>query len=121
MTLELVRFAQFQRIFAFRYSPRPGTYAARELEDDVPLEVKRDRLNRLFAVQTEITRAQNESFVGRTVDILVEGPSARDASRLTGRTRGWRIVTFPDDGTPAGSIVDVTIDRATALSLLGTR
>jgi len=120
-TLELVRDSRFSRIFAFRYSPRPGTYAAENLEDDVPFEIKRDRLNRLFAVQTGITREQNEALVGQTTDVLVEGPSARVETRLTGRTRGWRIVTFPDDGTPAGTIVEVRIERATALSLLGER
>jgi tRNA-2-methylthio-N6-dimethylallyladenosine synthase len=120
-TEQLVREAGFQRIFGFRYSPRPGTYAAERLEDDVPLAVKKERLNRLFAAQTEISRAQNEALVGQSVEVLVEGESARDETRLTGRTRGWRIATFPDDGTPAGSIVDVKIDRATALSLLGKR
>jgi tRNA-2-methylthio-N6-dimethylallyladenosine synthase len=120
-TLELVRDSRFQRIFAFRYSPRPGTYAAENLEDDIPFEVKRDRLNRLFAVQTEITRELNEALVGRAVEVLVEGPSARDAARLTGRTPTWRIVTFPDDGTAPGSIVDVKVESATALSLAGRK
>ncbi|MHC4915861.1 MAG: tRNA (N6-isopentenyl adenosine(37)-C2)-methylthiotransferase MiaB [Planctomycetota bacterium] len=120
-TERLVGEVRFQRIFGFRYSPRPGTHAAESLEDDVPLEVKKDRLNRLFAVQTEISRAQNEALVGRTLEVLVEGPSARDPQRLTGRTRTWRIATFPDDGTPPGSLVDVKVTAATALSLAGDR
>jgi tRNA-2-methylthio-N6-dimethylallyladenosine synthase len=118
-TLALVRDARFQRIFGFRYSPRPGTCAAKNLEDDVPFEVKRARLNRLFAVQTEITRTGNESAVGSTLEVLVEGQSSRDPQRLTGRTRTWRIVTFPHDGTPAGALVNVKITGATALSLAG--
>ncbi len=120
-TLQLVRDAGFQRIFAFRYSPRPGTYAAENLRDDVPFEVKRDRLNRLFALQTEITRAGNQALVGRTLEVLVEGPSARNPQRLTGRTRTWRIVTLPDDGTPAGTLIPVKVAGATALSLAAER
>jgi tRNA-2-methylthio-N6-dimethylallyladenosine synthase len=120
-TERLVREMRFQRVFGFKYSPRPGTRAAEHLADDVPGEVKRDRLRRLFAVQTEITRAANQALVGRSVEVLVEGKSARDPGRLTGRTRTWRIVTFPDDGTPAGSLVDVRVTAATALSLRAER
>jgi tRNA-2-methylthio-N6-dimethylallyladenosine synthase len=120
-TLQLVRDAGFQRIFAFRYSPRPGTYAAEHLRDDVPFEVKRDRLNRLFALQTEITRVGNEALVGRTLEVLVEGPSARNPQRLTGRTRTWRIVTFPDEGERPGALIDVKVTGATALSLSAER
>ncbi len=118
-TEELVREVEFQRIFGFRYSPRPGTYAAENLEDNVPLEVKKERLNRLFAAQTGITKAGNETRIGSVVEVLVEGKSPRDPDRLTGRTRDWRIVTFPDEGTPPGSVIDVRIGAATALSLAG--
>jgi tRNA-2-methylthio-N6-dimethylallyladenosine synthase len=118
-TEALVRDMEFQRVFGFRYSPRPGTPAADDLADDVPLEVKKDRLNRLFAVQTGVSRGLNDALVGETVEVLTEGPSARDAARLTGRTRTWRIVTFPDDGTPPGTLLPVRITSATALSLQG--
>ncbi len=118
-TLELVEDMQFQRIFGFRYSPRPGTYAAQHMEDDVPLSTKKERLNRLFAVQTEIGKRLNAALVGKTLDVLVEGPSPRDPARLAGRTRTWRIVTFPIDEAEPGDIVNVKITAATALSLLG--
>ncbi len=120
-TIELVKDMRFQRIFAFKYSPRPGTWAAEHMENDASLNAKKARLNRLFAVQTEIGKRLNESLVGETLAVLVEGPSLRDPARLTGRTRTWRIASFPIDETEAGNIVDVKITGATALSLLGER
>jgi tRNA-2-methylthio-N6-dimethylallyladenosine synthase len=118
-TERLVREVRFQRIFGFRYSPRPGTHAATHMEDDVPLETKKDRLSRLFGAQTKIAEAENQAQVGSTLEVLVEGKSARDPGRLTGRTRTWRIVTFPDSGAAAGSLVSVRITAATSLSLAG--
>jgi tRNA-2-methylthio-N6-dimethylallyladenosine synthase len=74
-TVDLVRQARFKNSFIFKYSPRPGTEAARLYEDDVPDDVKRRRNNELLAVQNAISLEDNRPFVGRTVEILVEGPS----------------------------------------------
>lgn len=78
-TVELVRYARFKNSFIFKYSERPGNEAALKFKDDVPEEVKKRRNNELLAVQNEISLAWNKSFLGKTVEILVEGPSKREA------------------------------------------
>jgi len=104
-TVSLVRDCAFSQSFIFKYSPREGTKAA-ELPDDVPLAVKQERNQRLLAVQEEVSGARHRAAEGRTVEVLVEGPSKRDASRLTGRTRGNEIVVFPvPEAPPAGALL----------------
>lgn len=82
-TAELIRYARFKNSFIFKYSVRPGNEAARTMADDVPEEVKKRRNNELLAVQNEISYESSRSFVGKTVEILVEGPSKREAKSMT--------------------------------------
>ena len=118
-TAQLMRDVKFINSFIFKYSPRPGTAAA-ELPDDVAPEVKAARNHLLLELQSEISAAGNAAMIGQTVEILVEGPSKRDATRLTGRTRGNHIVVFPANGRhQAGELVGVKIVSATALTLFG--
>jgi tRNA-2-methylthio-N6-dimethylallyladenosine synthase len=116
-----VRFAQS---YVFQYSPRPGTVAA-ELPDDVPKAEKERRNHELLAIQERICLQQHEALVGSVLEVLVEGPSPRDAGRLTGRTVHHRIVHFDADAADQawlpGRYVPVRVDRALAHSLLGTR
>lgn len=123
-TVELVQEGRFKNSFIFKYSTRPGTKAAELFPDDVPDEVKRRRNNELLGVQNAISQAENQRFVGRRVEILVEGPSkakhaaAGDgAQQLTGRTVCDRIVVF--DGPPnlAGRLVSLRIQSANAVTL----
>jgi len=134
-TVELVRRARFKNSFIFKYSTREGTTAHTRFEDDVPYPVKQERNNRLLAVQNEISLADNLALKGRTVEILVEGPSkvtrrrmkhATDESpaksdeiQLVGRTVHDRIVVF--DGTPdlIGKILPVKIEHVEAFTLTG--
>ncbi|MBS3735218.1 MAG: tRNA (N6-isopentenyl adenosine(37)-C2)-methylthiotransferase MiaB [Phycisphaerae bacterium] len=125
---DLIRRSGYKNSFVFKYSPRDGTAAARTLTDDVPEAVKRRRNNELLAVQAETGLAHHEHHVGQTLEVLVEGPSARAARRpdtapgatqLTGRTRGDHIVVFDADASLAGRYVDVQITGATALTLFG--
>jgi tRNA-2-methylthio-N6-dimethylallyladenosine synthase len=121
-TEALVRDLEFQQIFVFKYSPRPGTPAAEDLADDVPAEVKKARNNHLLAVQKAISLRLNRALIGQTVEVLGEGISARDPRRLAGRTRTGRIVVFPRDArTCPGDFVNLRITSATALTLLGER
>jgi tRNA-2-methylthio-N6-dimethylallyladenosine synthase len=121
-TEALVRELEFQQIFVFKYSPRPGTFAAEQLADDVPAEAKKDRNNRLLAVQRAISLKLNRALVGRTLEVLVEGVSPRDERRLAGRTRTGRIAVFPrGEGVSPGDYLDVRIVSATALTLVGER
>jgi len=129
-TLALLAEVRYDHLFAFKYSPRPGTRAA-ALEDDVAEEVKRERLAQVLALQDGITRASREAWVGQTAEILVEGPSRRSARgetqrwQLMGRTRTNVIVNFP---VPMGefwsrrwigSLARVKIEEAKANSLYG--
>jgi tRNA-2-methylthio-N6-dimethylallyladenosine synthase len=121
-SVALVERARFKNSFIFKYSPRQGTKADTLLLDDVPDEVKRRRNNDLLAVQTAISREDNRAFLGRRVEVLVEGPSksaARLDGQLTGRTACDRIVVFDGPGRLTGEIVSVMIEDASAVTLFG--
>jgi len=117
-TVDLVRRADFQNCFVFKYSPRAGTKAA-EMADDVPWEAKQERNRRLLAVQKAVMRRRNAAMVGRTVEVLVEGTSKRDATKLTGRTRANHIVAFAGAPRLEGRTVSVEITGFTPLTLFG--
>ncbi len=117
-TLALLKDADFLNCFVFKYSTRPGTAAA-ELQDDVPLEVKRERNQALLKAQEETSLRKRRALIGSTVEALVEGPSKRDPSRLTGRTRNNCIVHFESAGDLAGRLVKVRITSATPLAVSG--
>ena len=116
-TLEVVEHVRYDSAFTFIYSPRRDTEAA-DLPDQVPHEVASERMGRLVdAVQRHATeRAQR--FVGRTMDVLVEGPSRTDPSRLRGRTRHNKTVNFTGVAA-AGELTEVEIASATSTTLAG--
>ena len=126
---ELIRRSGFKNSFVFKYSPRPGTAAARNLPDDVPDDVKRRRNNELLAVQQEVGLAHHQAYVGSAVEVLVEGPSRRagkqgldpagDVTQLVGRSRGDHIVHFDGSTDLAGQYVRVLVEEATSLVLRG--
>ena len=128
-TVRLAKAVRYKNCFVFKYSPRPGTAAARRLADDVPVEVKKRRNNELLSVQEEISLQLNREFIGRTVEILVEGPSktarkkqSPNIRQLTGRTRGDHIVVFDASDNSEdliGRLVNVSIRDASALTLFG--
>lgn len=119
MTLSLVRECQFDSAFMFKYSERPGTYAAKHLPDNVPEEVKIERLNELIHLQTEVSAAQNAKDVGKTFEVLVEGFSKRSREQLMGRTEQNKAVVFPKNGHHIGERVMVKIVDSTSATLLG--
>ncbi|HET9862994.1 MAG TPA: tRNA (N6-isopentenyl adenosine(37)-C2)-methylthiotransferase MiaB, partial [Steroidobacteraceae bacterium] len=117
-TLKLVRDVNFDQSFSFIYSQRPGTPAA-SLPDDVPHEVKQQRLLRLQAQLNAQARAISESMVGSTQRVLVERPSKKDRNELAGRTENNRWVNFPGPASLIGRFVDVLIVKALPQSLRG--
>jgi len=117
-TADLVRRVEYLNCFIFKYSPREGTRAA-AMPDDVPWAAKRERNRRLLAVQQAIMGRRQAAMVGRTVEVLVEGASKKDAAKLTGRSRANHIVAFPGDAALAGRTVTVAIEDSTPLTLLG--
>jgi tRNA-2-methylthio-N6-dimethylallyladenosine synthase len=118
-TLEVVDAVGYDSAFTFVYSPRAGTEAA-ALDDQVPHEVKIERMERLVEVVQRSAKARNEARVGRVEEVLVEGPSRTDATLLRGRTRRNTTVNFTGDAV-AGDLVDVRIASATSTTLRGAQ
>jgi tRNA-2-methylthio-N6-dimethylallyladenosine synthase len=118
-TLTLVQEVAFDSIFSFKYSPRPHTSASRELPDDVPDELKRQRLSRLQDMQRRIQLRKNLSLVGETVAVLVDGLSKKSLGVLSGRTPHNRVVNFPGPGDWMGQLLHVRITQAGPNSLFG--
>jgi len=119
-TLSLMREVSFDAAFLFRYSERPGTYAARHLPDDVPEEVKVRRLQGMIDLQNKLSEESNRRDIGQTVEVLVEGFSKRSRDRLFGRTPQNKVVIFDKSACQIGQFVRVHIDSATSATLLGT-
>ncbi len=117
-TLEVVEEVGYDSAFTFVYSPRAGTEAA-ALPDQVPHEVKIERMERLVELTQRIARIRNEARIGRIEQVLVEGPSRTDATVWRGRTRRNTTVNFSGDAA-GGALADVRIESATSTTLRGT-
>src|SRR5690606_27303426 len=117
-TLSLVREVEYDAAFTFIYSPREGTPAAR-MEDNVPYEVKKERLLRLNRVQDEISRRKNEALRGQVVEVLVEGESKKNPEILSGRTRTNKLVNFRGPKSLIGQFVQVRISEPLTYTLKG--
>jgi len=117
-TLDMVEKVRFDAAFTFMYSPRSGTKAAL-FGDQVSLEEKKERLQRLNDVQYRIATEINESLAGTVQEVLVEGPSKTNREKLTSRTRTNRIVIFSGPKTLIGKLINVKIVKARTFSLFG--
>jgi tRNA-2-methylthio-N6-dimethylallyladenosine synthase len=117
-TLSLAREVQFDQAFIFKYSPRRDTPAA-TMPDQVPQPLKEERNQRLLQTINQIASERYQTFVGRRVEILVEGPSKKNAARMSGRTSCNRIVVFEGSDRHRGQLMDVAIERAGAFTLYG--
>lgn len=120
-TLSLMEEVGFDSAFMFKYSERPGTFASKHLPDNIPEEVKIERLNRMIALQNELSQKSNRQDIGKEFEVLVEGRSKRSADELFGRTSQNKVVVFPASGEKAGDFVRVKVDSATSATLLGHR
>ncbi|MED9800325.1 MAG: tRNA (N6-isopentenyl adenosine(37)-C2)-methylthiotransferase MiaB [Prevotella sp.] len=118
-TLSLVREVGFDSAFMFKYSERPGTYAAKHLPDNVPEETKIARLNELIQLQTEVSAAQNRKDEGKTFQVLVEGYSKRSHDQLCGRTAQNKMVVFDKGSHHVGDLVEVRVTHSTSATLFG--
>ncbi|MCF6151221.1 MAG: tRNA (N6-isopentenyl adenosine(37)-C2)-methylthiotransferase MiaB [Candidatus Kuenenia stuttgartiensis] len=118
-TVCLMEDIRLQNSFIFKYSTRTGTKAA-ELTDDVPDEIKKKRNTTLLDLQKKISLEENKKLIGRKLQVLVEGASKSDPNKLSGRTRQNNIVVFKGQPALVGTLVDITINEATDLTLFGT-
>lgn len=119
-TLDLMKEAAFDASFMFKYSERPGTLASRTMKDNVPEEVKIDRLNRMIALQNTLSLESNRKDIGREFKVLVEGRAKRSADQMVGRTEGNKAVVFTrDKQVKSGDTVNVKITDASSATLIG--
>lgn len=118
-TLSLMREVGFDSAFMFKYSERPGTYASKHLPDDVSEKVKIDRLNRMIALQNELSAESNRRDVGKTFEVLVEGVSKRSREQLFGRTSQNKVVVFPRGNHRIGDSVNVRVIDSSSATLIG--
>ena len=118
-TLSLMREVGYEASFMFKYSERPGTYAAKYLEDNVPEEVKIRRLQEMIDLQSQLSLESNLRDVGHVVEVLIEGFSKRSREQLFGRTQQNKVVVFDKQGYRIGQYVQVLVESATAATLLG--
>ena len=118
-TLSLMREVGYDNAFLFKYSERPGTYAAKYLEDNIPEGVKIRRLEEMIALQTQLSLESNLRDVGKTFEVLIEGFSKRSREQLFGRSQQNKVVVFDKQGYRVGQYVEVRIESATAATLIG--
>lgn len=118
-TLSLMREVGFDSSFMFKYSERPGTLAARTMPDNVPEDVKIDRLNRMIALQNELSRESNARDVGKVFDVLVEGVSKRSKEQFVGRNQQNKTLVFPRGDYRVGDTVKVRVIDSSSATLIG--
>ncbi|WP_302344871.1 tRNA (N6-isopentenyl adenosine(37)-C2)-methylthiotransferase MiaB [uncultured Duncaniella sp.] len=118
-TLSLMREVGFDSSFMFKYSERPGTLAARTMPDNVPEDVKIDRLNRMIALQNELSQESNLRDIGKTFDVLVEGVSKRSKEQMVGRNQQNKTLVFPRGECRIGDTVRVKVVSVSSATLIG--
>ena len=119
MSLSLMRECQYDSAFMFKYSERPGTYASKNLPDDISEEIKIRRLNEIIEVQNQLSAEANQRCIGNTYEVLVEGTSKRSREQLVGRTEQNRVVVFNRGSHRIGDFVNVRITEASSATLKG--
>lgn len=118
-TLTLMKEVRFDLAFMFKYSERPGTFAAKHQPDNVPEEIKLKRLDEIIHLQKEMSLQRNLEDVGKEFEVLVEGFSKRSKEHFFGRTSQNKVVIFPREGRRIGETIKVKIDRASSATLFG--
>ncbi len=118
-SLSLMEICGYDSAFMFKYSERPGTYASKNLEDNIPEDVKVRRLNEIIALQTQLSAKANQHCVGKVYEVLVEGVSKRSKEQLFGRTEQNRVVVFDKGTHKIGDLVNVRITEAGSATLKG--
>jgi len=120
-TISLMELIKYHFGYMFYYSERPNTYAARNMEDNVPLAVKKSRLDEIITHQRKHSLVRNVAEIGKVREVLIEGPSKRSDAHWYGRTPQNTVVVFPKTNEKAGDLVDVLIEECTTATLLGKR
>ncbi|MCX4263873.1 MAG: tRNA (N6-isopentenyl adenosine(37)-C2)-methylthiotransferase MiaB [Muribaculaceae bacterium] len=117
-TLDLMRTVGFDSSFMFKYSERPGTLASRQMPDNVPEDVKIERLNRMIALQNELSAASNMRDRGKVFEVLVEGVAKRSNEQMVGRTSQNKTAVFPRGNAKVGELVKVRVLDSSSATLI---
>jgi tRNA-2-methylthio-N6-dimethylallyladenosine synthase len=112
-----MEWAGFDSAFMFKYSERPGTYAAKHLEDNVPEEVKSKRLQEIINLQNRLSLESNKKDIGKVFEVLVEGVSKRSREELYGRTSQNKVAVFPRKNYKIGDFVKVRVTDVSQATL----
>ena len=120
-TLSLLEYVKYDFGYMFAYSERPGTLAEKKMEDDVPFEVKKRRLAEIILLQQKHSLYHTEQFVGKTVEVLIEGASKKSDKHWKGRNSQNAVVVFPKGDDKLGDLVNVYIEDCTSATLIGKR
>lgn len=118
-TISLMDIVKYDFSYMFFYSERPGTLAAKKYEDDIPLEVKKRRLQEIINKQQEISLERNKLDLGKTFKVLIEGKSKKSDKQLQGRNSANKVIIFDDHGFEKGSYVNVKVNDCSAATLFG--
>jgi tRNA-2-methylthio-N6-dimethylallyladenosine synthase len=118
-TLSLIEAAQFDFAYMFKYSERPGTLATKKLEDDVPEDVKGRRLQEVIDLQMRLSEESNRRDIGKTFEVLIEGPSKKSPDFLQGRNTQNKVIVFPREHFEKGQYVNVLVQDCTSATLKG--
>jgi len=119
-TLSLMDYVKYDFGFMFAYSERPGTPAAKKMPDDIPMDIKKRRLSEIIEKQQEHSYLRTKRFVGKTIEVLIEGVSKKSELHFKGRNSQNTVVVFPKENYKIGDFVNVKIDDCTSATLIGT-
>jgi len=114
-----MEWAGFDFAYMFKYSERPGTKAASKLKDDIPDNIKTERLNEIIGLQNRLSVKSKKEDVGKVHNVLIEGVSKRSPDYLSGRTSQNKVVVFPKGNKKKGEYIMVRINRCTSATLIG--
>ncbi|PCH70860.1 MAG: tRNA (N6-isopentenyl adenosine(37)-C2)-methylthiotransferase MiaB [Bacteroidales bacterium] len=118
-TIELMKWAKFDLAYMFKYSERPGTFAYKNLEDNVPENVKQRRLEEMIVLQNQISLENNQSDIGKIFEVLIEGISKRSEQDVYGRTSQNKVIVFPKKDYQIGDFAKVIVKKCTKATLVG--
>ena len=118
-TLELMKWADYDFAYMFKYSERPDTFAEKKYKDDVPENIKTRRLSEIISLQGKLSLKSKKKDIGKEYEVLVEGTSKKSKEELFGRTSQNKVVVFPSEGHKPGDYVIVKVRECTSATLLG--
>ncbi|RUT78132.1 tRNA (N6-isopentenyl adenosine(37)-C2)-methylthiotransferase MiaB [Ancylomarina longa] len=118
-TLDLMKWAKYDLAFMFKYSERPGTYAYKNMKDNIPEEVKGKRLSEMIELQNQLSHESNKRDLGKVFEVLVEGTSKKSDQELFGRTSQNKVIVFPKKNYKVGDFVQVKVNDCTQATLIG--